>query len=192
MAVMTKPRIVPKVSGAFCTGYLWFPFIMRSVRSAALLSKGIVKSSKNVKISARCVSSRLKRWLADLLDLRSVSTWTLFVLICDRGNNSRAKFDALQAHAADDSHPLRVDVIGGLVAAHHRDLLRKPLKAYSQTHKNLRVWTGKRTVYGLSAIVVMTYHPGLAARQRRGTFVKWDARNLLRSLGSSPTNNLVH
>ena len=89
------------------------------------------------------------------------------VLICDRGNNSRANFDALQAHAADDSHPLRVDVIGGLVAAHHRDLLRKPLKAYSQTHENLRVWTGKRTVYGLSATVVMTYHPGLAARQRR-------------------------
>lgn len=88
------------------------------------------------------------------------------VLICDRGKNSRANFDALMAHETEDA-PLRVDVMGGLVGAHHRDLLAKPLKAYPHTYENLRVWTGERTVYGLSAPVVMTYHPGLAARQRR-------------------------
>ncbi|PSR22498.1 MAG: hypothetical protein C7B45_06670 [Sulfobacillus acidophilus] len=88
------------------------------------------------------------------------------ILIFDRGNNSQANLNALMAHKPKDA-PLRVDVIGGLVGTHHRDLLAKPLKAYPHTYENLRVWTGERTVYGLSATVVMTYHPGLAARQRR-------------------------
>ena len=41
------------------------------------------------------------------------------------------------------------------------------MRQYRQIVGDLRVWSGPRTVYGLEATVVLTYHAGLAARQRR-------------------------
>ena len=92
------------------------------------------------------------------------------VVICDRGNNSQKNFqDLVYASAPDPAaagERLRVDVIGGLVASQHRDLLQKPLATYAETHGILKVWHGER-VYGLPATVVMTYHAGLAKKQRQ-------------------------
>ena len=93
------------------------------------------------------------------------------VVICDRGNNSPKNFQDLIHSSTSDpgaaGERLRVDVIGGLVGSQHRDLLQKPLTAYSETHGTLKVWHGKRVVYGLPATVVMTYHAGLAKKQRQ-------------------------
>ncbi len=88
------------------------------------------------------------------------------VFIFDRGNNSAENLQHLVTPSPEGDRP-RIDVIGGLVATQHRDLLRKPLTQYRQTVGDLRVWSGPREVYGLDATVVLTYHAGLAARQRR-------------------------
>ena len=88
------------------------------------------------------------------------------VFVFDRGNNSAENLQNVVRPASAEGQP-RIDVIGGLVATHHRDLLRKPLRQYRQILGDLQVWSGPRTVYGLEATVVLTYHAGLAARQRR-------------------------
>ncbi len=49
----------------------------------------------------------------------------------------------------------------------NKDFLQKPLAAYAETHGTLKVWHGERVVYGLPATVVMTYHAGLAKKQRQ-------------------------
>ena len=114
------------------------------------------------------------------------------VVIGDRGNNSQKNFpDLVHASASDPAaagERLRVDVIGGLVASQHRDLLQKPLTAYAETHGTLKVWHGKRVVYGLPATVVMTYHAGLAQKQRQ-SFDRQvqQAGDRLRAYGSQRT-----
>ena len=88
------------------------------------------------------------------------------VFIFDRGNHSAENLQNLVRPSTAERQP-RIDVIGGLVATQHRDLLRKPLRQYRQIMGDLQVWSGPRTVYGLDATVVLTYHAGLATRQRR-------------------------
>ena len=88
------------------------------------------------------------------------------VFVFDRGNNSAENLQNIVRPSSAEGQP-RIDVIGGLVATQHRDLLRKPLRQYRQIVGDLHVWSGPRTVYGLDATVVLTYHAGLAARQRR-------------------------
>ena len=88
------------------------------------------------------------------------------MFIFDRGNNSAENLQNLVRPSTAERQP-RIDVIGGLVATQHRDLLRKPLRQYRQIMGDLPVWSGPRTVYGLDATVVLTYHAGLATRQRR-------------------------
>lgn len=93
------------------------------------------------------------------------------LIICDRGNNSEKNFRDLidppvPAPTDTAGERLRIDVVGGLIATHHRDLLKKPLAAYQDTREALQVWHGQRTVLGLKATVVMTFHAGLAKKQR--------------------------
>ena len=83
--------------------------------------------------------------------------------VFDRGQNSKANLEA-----ADKA---KVHVVGGLVASQHRDLLAVAADDFKEVVGDLRVHRTCKTVYGLPAVVIVTYNHSLHRKQRI-TFIR--------------------
>ena len=85
------------------------------------------------------------------------------LLVFDRGQNSKSNIEA--------AGKAKVHVVGGLVASQHRDLLAVPDDGFKEVVGDLRVHRASKTVYGLPAVVIVSYNPSLHRKQRI-TFVR--------------------
>jgi transposase len=83
------------------------------------------------------------------------------VMIFDKGNNSQANFAALQGQGVP------IDFVGTLTPSHHADLLRIPLKRYTESFGQFQVHRTKKKVFGDERAIVLTYNPATARRQER-------------------------
>lgn len=83
------------------------------------------------------------------------------VLVFDKGNNSRKNFSAIGEKG------LRIDFVGTLTPAFHRDLLSIPLGRYAELFGPFQVHRTKKVVFGAERTVLLTHNPATAKRQER-------------------------
>ena len=81
------------------------------------------------------------------------------LLVFDRGQNSKANLQA--------ANEAKVHVVGGLIASQQRELLTIPLVQFTEQAGDLRIHRTERQVYGLPAVVIITFNPKLHYKQRR-------------------------
>lgn len=79
------------------------------------------------------------------------------VLVLDKGNNSKANFQALQG---------RLRWIGSLVPSQYKDLLALPLSDYGGTWADCRYHRLVRNVMDIECTLVLTYNAALARKQQ--------------------------
>ena len=79
------------------------------------------------------------------------------VLVLDKGNNKRETFDFLKG---------KIDWVGSLVPSHHDELLSIAVEQYEGVYDGMKTLRRTQTVLGHRCVLVMTYNPKLARKQK--------------------------
>jgi len=78
----------------------------------------------------------------------------------DKGNNSEENIQlASQKH--------KMTIVGSLVPSQHKELVQKPMTAFQESFKNCPVYREERKVFGIPAVVAVTFHEKLQRKQLR-------------------------
>lgn len=80
-------------------------------------------------------------------------------LVMDKGNNSS---DNIQLVAKE-----QMTLVGSLVPSQNKDLIQKPMSEFQETFKDCPVYREERKVFGIPAVVAVTFHKKLQKRQLR-------------------------